>query len=233
LWEASSSNEAELKRWSSDNPKASLMKRKRSAIVHAARRLFLEGGYAKTSMDGIADAAGVGIKTVYRHFENKDDLFSAVMRAACNPSAFDELSGEEQEKAKQAEQPWFSKPPRTALLMAGVEYLQHVLSAEQLALYRVVTQDAHLFPELGKHYREQVIERRDEVFGRYLDRWAPAAKWKIKDKRAAAVTFSGLLKAGLFEDALHGLRRIDEPEIAAHAHLAAAQMLVLLNSHAV
>jgi TetR/AcrR family transcriptional repressor of mexJK operon len=209
------------------------MKRKRSAIVHAARKLFLEGGYAKTSMDGIADAAGVGIKTVYRHFENKDDLFSAVMRAACDPSAFDELSGEEQGRAKEAEQPWFSKPPRTALVMAGIEYLQHVLSGEQLALYRVVTQDAHLFPELGKHYREQVIERRNEIFGQYLDRWASVEKWKIKDKRTAAITFSGLLKAGLFEDALHGLRRVNESEIAAQARLAAAQMLVLLNSHAV
>jgi len=36
------------------------MKRKRFAIVHAARKLFLEGGYAKTSMDSIAEASGVG-----------------------------------------------------------------------------------------------------------------------------------------------------------------------------
>lgn len=222
-----------MKRWSSDNPKASLMKRKRSAIVRAARKLFLEGGYAKTSMDGIADAAGVGIKTVYRHFENKDDLFSAVMRAACNPNVFDELSGEGQARTPESEQAWFSKPPRTALVLAGIEYLEHTLSDEQLALYRVVTQDAHLFPELGRHYREQLIERRNEVFGRYLDRWASVEKWKIKDKRGAANTFSGLLKAGIFDDALHGLRKIDHPEIEAHARLAAAQMLVLLNSRAV
>ena len=152
-----------MKSWSSDNPKASLMRRKRSAIVHAARKLFLEGGYAKTSMDGIADAAGVGIKTVYRHFENKDDLFSAVMRAACDPSTFDELSGEAQVKSKELVEPWFSKPPRTALLMAGIQYLEHALSDEQLARYRVVTRDAHVFPELGKHYREQLIERRNDA----------------------------------------------------------------------
>jgi TetR/AcrR family transcriptional repressor of mexJK operon len=209
------------------------MKRKRSAIVYAARKLFLEGGYAKTSMDGIADAAGVGIKTIYRHFENKDDLFSAVMRAACNPSAFDELSGEEQEMATESGRPWISKPPRTALVMAGIEYLQHALSEEQLALYRVVTQDAHFFPELGKQYREQLIERRNEVFGRYLDRWASVEKWKIKDKQGAANAFSGLLKAGIFDDALHGLRKIDRSDIEAHARFAAAQMLVLLNSHTV
>ena len=219
-----------MKYWSSDNPKASLMKRKRSAIVHAARTLFLGGGYAKTSMDSIAEAAGVGIKTVYRHFENKDDLFIAVMQAACNPAAFDELSGGEQGQAEDPEKLWFSKPPRTALVMAGIEYLQHALSEEQLALYRVVTQDAHLFPELGKHYREQVIERRNDVFVRYLDRWIPIEKWKIKDKHGAANTFSGLLQAGIFEAALHGLRRFDESDIAAHARLAAVHMLIILNS---
>jgi TetR/AcrR family transcriptional repressor of mexJK operon len=39
----------------------------------------------------------VGIKAVYRHFENKDDLFSAVMQAACGPETFGELSGQERE----------------------------------------------------------------------------------------------------------------------------------------
>jgi TetR/AcrR family transcriptional repressor of mexJK operon len=218
-----------VKNWSSDNPKASLMKRKRSAIVHAARKSFLEGGYAKTSMDAIAQAAGVGIKTVYRHFDNKDDLFSAVMHAACDPASFDELSGKGQQ-AVEPEKTWFAKPPRAALVLAGIEYLQHALSKEQLDLYRVVTQDSHLFPELGKRYREQVIERRNEVFARYLDRWAASQKWKVKDKRGAANMFTALLRAGVFEDALHGLRKFSEADIAAYARLAAARMLVLLDS---
>jgi TetR/AcrR family transcriptional repressor of mexJK operon len=219
-----------VKSWSSDNPKASLMKRKRSAIVHAARKSFLDGGYAKTSMDSIAEAAGVGIKTLYRHFENKDDLFSAVMHAACDPTSFDELSGEVKGETVELEREWFSKPPRTALVMAGIEYLQHALSKEQLDLYRVVTQDAHLFPELGRRYQEQVIERRNDVFSRYLDLWAPVEKWKVKDKRSAANTFSGLLRAGIFEEALHGLHTFNESQIAAHARHAANQMLILLSS---
>src|ERR1700681_1120502 len=126
-----------MKTWTADNPKASLMKRKRGAIVDAARQAFLENGYAQTSMDRIAAEAGVSIKTVYRHFENKDDLFGAVMQAACGPGGLEELDGGGQERAPSPERPWFSKPPRTALAMAGVEYLQHALSREQLALYRV------------------------------------------------------------------------------------------------
>ncbi len=218
-----------MKTWSADNPKASLMKRKRGAIVEAARQAFLENGYAQTSMDRIAETAGVSIKTVYRHFENKDDLFSAVMQAACSPGGFEELKGKKQDRAPLLERPWFSKPPRTALVMAGVEYLQHALSKEELALYRVVTQDAHRFPELGRRYREEVVERRNAFFSRYLDRWTAVEKWKVKDGRHAANTFVGLLRADLFEAALHGRHDFDQ-EISAHARLAAANMLILLKA---
>jgi AcrR family transcriptional regulator len=34
-------------------------------------------------MDAIAELAEVSVKTIYRHFENKDELFSAVMQAVC------------------------------------------------------------------------------------------------------------------------------------------------------
>lgn len=206
------------------------MGRKRLAILRAARKAFLDGGYARTSMDTIAKAAEVGIKTLYRHFENKDDLFSAVMQAACNPEAFDEVSGEWKKQTDVPERLWFSKPPRTALIAAGIEYLQHVLSDEQLALYRVVTQDAHSFPELGRRYREQVVERSCNVLINYLNRWSSAEGWKVRDKRGAALIFVALLRAGVFEEVLHGLRRQSDSEIAAHARRAAASMLVLLNS---
>jgi len=72
-----------VKTWSDDNPKAALMSRKRAVIVDAALRAFLENGYAESSVNRIAKEAGVSIKTLYRHFESKDDLFSAVMEAAC------------------------------------------------------------------------------------------------------------------------------------------------------
>jgi TetR/AcrR family transcriptional repressor of mexJK operon len=206
------------------------MSRKRLAIIRAARQAFLEGGYARTSMDSIAQAAEVGIKTLYRHFENKDDLFSAVMQAACNPEAFDELSGEWKDQPEEPERPWFSKPPRTALVAAGIEYLQHVLSDDQLALFRVVSQDAHSFPELGRRYREQVIERAHDVFVRYLTRWIPVERWRVKDKRAAATAFTALLRAGVFEEVLHGLRRLSGSEIELHARAAARRMLILLDS---
>jgi AcrR family transcriptional regulator len=220
-----------MKTWTADNPKASLMTKKRAAIVDAARQEFLKNGYASTSMDRIADVAGVSVKTVYRHFDNKDGLFSAVMQAACSQdSGIEELDDAQKERGPALERPWFSKPPRTGLVMAGAEYLEHALSAEQLALYRVVTQDAHRFPELGRRYRDEVIEQRNALFARYLGRWAAAEEWKVRDARGAGNVFAALLQAGLFEDALHGLREFNEAEINARARWAAGKMLTLLRS---
>ncbi len=220
-----------MKTWTADNPKASLMMKKRAAIVDAARRAFLENGYASTSMDRIAAAADVSVKTVYRHFDNKDDLFSAVMQAACSrDGAVQALGNEPQELVPSMDPPWFSRPPATGLAMAGVEYLQHVLSQEQLALYRVVTQDAHRFPELGRRYREEVVEHRNALFAQYLERWAASQKWKVRDRPRAAYAFAGMLRAGLFESALHGLANVSESAIREQAQWAAKNILVLLKA---
>jgi AcrR family transcriptional regulator len=50
-----------------------------SALVHCARRLFTEQGYAAVSVNEIAAAAGVTKGAVYYQFADKKDLF----RAAC------------------------------------------------------------------------------------------------------------------------------------------------------
>ncbi|MDJ0788469.1 MAG: TetR/AcrR family transcriptional regulator [Myxococcota bacterium] len=52
---------------------------KRTAIVEAASELFAERGVDRVSMAAIANAAGVSTATVYRHFEDKEDLFGAVL----------------------------------------------------------------------------------------------------------------------------------------------------------
>ncbi|MEU1387867.1 MULTISPECIES: TetR/AcrR family transcriptional regulator [unclassified Nonomuraea] len=212
-----------MRSWSDDNPKARLMQRKRTAIVNAAREAFLDTGYAETSMHRIAEAAGVSIKTVYRHFDGKDELFSAVIHDAC--------SAPEGPEGEHADLPWLSEPPRVALPMAGIDYLSRVLSPTELALYRVVTRDAPRFPELGPRYR-QVMEVRVGVLARYLGHWAPSEGWTVAEPREMASTFVAMLGRDLFEDALHGVRRPDDDEIATRARAATGQLMALLRSGA-
>ncbi|MHC6227015.1 TetR/AcrR family transcriptional regulator [Pseudomonas sp. X10] len=56
---------------------------KRDAILEAAKALFLSLGYANTSMDAVAAAAGVSKLTVYSHFTDKQTLFSSAVMATC------------------------------------------------------------------------------------------------------------------------------------------------------
>lgn len=208
------------KTWSDDNPKAALMARKRALIVEAALSAFLEAGYAEASVNRIAAQAGVSIKTLYRHFESKDDLFSAVMQAACGRAPAGEDGAEEP--------PWFLLPPAQALPAAGLDYLRHVLSPEQLALYRVVARDAHRFPELGRRYLEMTAGRRDALFAAYLERWSGPQGRAAGQGQQAAQVFAALLKARLFDEALLGLHLPNEQEIASQALGAAQTMLRLL-----
>ena len=49
-------------------------KETRSAVVRAARELFVEQGYGRTTMTDIAGAAGVSVETIYAAFNNKATL---------------------------------------------------------------------------------------------------------------------------------------------------------------
>jgi AcrR family transcriptional regulator len=54
----------------------------RAAVLHAARGLFVERGYAGTSIRDVAVAARVGEQTVYRLFDTKAVLLREVLLAA-------------------------------------------------------------------------------------------------------------------------------------------------------
>lgn len=51
----------------------------RQRIMGAAEALFLSGGYAPTTLQAVAAAAGVAVETVYSRFGNKANLLSAIL----------------------------------------------------------------------------------------------------------------------------------------------------------
>jgi AcrR family transcriptional regulator len=52
---------------------------RRAAILQAAASAFAERGFADTSMDDVAAAAGITRLIVYRHFPSKEALYVAVL----------------------------------------------------------------------------------------------------------------------------------------------------------
>src|ERR1700745_958018 len=60
---------------------------KRRQIVDGARQIFLARGFDAASMMEIAKAAGVSKGTLYVYFENKEDLFQAIVHQECHAHA--------------------------------------------------------------------------------------------------------------------------------------------------
>ncbi|GGT26850.1 TetR family transcriptional regulator [Streptomyces kurssanovii] len=58
----------------------------RERILQAARAEFAERGYDKTTMRGIARAAGVDAALVHHYFGSKDDVFAAAIEVSFEPA---------------------------------------------------------------------------------------------------------------------------------------------------
>ena len=206
--------------------KTELIAEKDRAIVLAARENFLRDGFSGASMDAIAKSAGVSVKTIYGHFSNKDELFSKVMVGACTDNLF---AGDiPSEDALRQRFGWFSKATQQGLFEAGKEYLRHLLSEEELALYRAVTRDAARFPELGWQYQQTIARGRTGILIAYLQSIFRERKWTRRDAVQDAAIYEGLLRTSIFEEALHGLSGVSLDAMEKHAAFASRTMWILL-----
>lgn len=108
-------------------------------LREAALRLFAQRGYAATTIDDIARAARVTVGTVYRYFEDKAALLSALLDDAVAA-------------------PWTPSPAagslrhRVAALWTGSRTSPH---AETL---RILVAEGANFPALVERYRSEVLQ---------------------------------------------------------------------------
>lgn len=58
----------------------------RDRIIQAATRLFYSEGLRATSVDAVAEKAGVTKKTLYYHFQTKDELIAAYLASRDQPT---------------------------------------------------------------------------------------------------------------------------------------------------
>src|SRR5262245_3300908 len=62
---------------------------RRAAIIQAVRRVFAEKGFHGTTTRALADAAGVSEALLFKHFPNKEALFSAMQLSCCTAQDHD------------------------------------------------------------------------------------------------------------------------------------------------
>lgn len=96
---------------------------KRRRILDAALETFSARGYHGTSVPEVADAAGVGVGTLYRYFEDKNALVNELYRDAklrLRSALLDGLPALDPYRLDQA-QPWFAELWRRLAAFARAE----------------------------------------------------------------------------------------------------------------
>ena len=156
---------------------------KRELVVTAARKLFLEAGYGATSMDSIAAEAGVSKRTVYSHFQNKENLFAAIMVDMC-----DLING------TNPNVPIPIDRPEQVLKHLGLHIINSVLEPEALDVFRVVLAESHIFPELGKAFWNAGPDVMKSFLVEYLVELDKRGVLKITKPELSAFQFIGMIK---------------------------------------
>lgn len=104
----------------------------RRAILDAAGALFLEQGYEGLSMRQIAERIGYSATTIYRHFEDKDDLLYAIVQ-----DGFQRFGAQLQRAARAAE----GGGPQERLRALGQAYVEFGL--KNPVYYRLMFMQRH------------------------------------------------------------------------------------------
>jgi AcrR family transcriptional regulator len=156
-------------------------------LLDAAMAVFLDQGYAQTTMDRIVRAAGASTKTVYSRYRNKNEILMAAVRRLMErglPNLIDELDAE----AKDAE-------PEAFLLQVGVRIANLATEDGALGIYRLVVAESPRYPDLAKLYGEG-SGRVLAFLARLLAQWHQSGKLPLHGKpEGAAAAFLDLMVA--------------------------------------
>ena len=159
--------------------------RKRRAILEAAATLFLRNGYRGTSMDEIAALARVSKQTVYKHFADKERLFSEIVTSAVNEASdpvYAEVLRLEDNSAIEADLRGFAR-----------QLLERVMQPRILQLRRLVIGEAGRFPELGRTFYDQGPGRTITALATVFERLAARGALQRGDPQLAAAHFNWLV----------------------------------------
>ena len=127
----------------------------RQDILKTALQLFLERGYAGTTISSVAAAAGVAVETIYRGFGSKAALFKGVVEAAIAGGAARAALPPEQRPAVRA---MIAEPdPRRVLELHAAT--QPGIHARAGPLYQVLMEAAGADPELADVWHQLEAQR--------------------------------------------------------------------------
>ena len=188
----------------------------RTHILYAAKNVFLEMGFERASMDVIAARAQTSKRTLYAHFESKENLYTAIIELV-----------RELYLTKLKTPGEYSEDPEEALVMFCGRYLESLLFTWTIRMCRMSIAEAERFPEGAAQYFDVIFSAPHGRLSAYLQETFGLSKAASSE---AAHKLLGRIIYPCFPRALFGLdtlsEQLDEEAIRPDFDLAPVRLAV-------
>lgn len=171
---------------------------KRQQILDGAKRVFLQVGFDAASMNDITREAGVSKGTIYVYFQNKEDLFGALIareRAAMFTMLADSLTE--------------GGTLRETLMRYGLLLTARMTSIQVVRAQRMVMGVSERMPELGRQFYDTGPDSGRAPLVDYLSGQVESGRLDVPDCALAAQQLFDLCTGGLTRQCIFGV--LDAP----------------------
>src|ERR1700691_5739767 len=164
---------------------------KRRQIVEGARSIFPAQGFDGASMNDIAGAAGVSKGTLYVYFDNKEQLFQAIVQEECLFHAETTFNLDPDNHDVEGTLTW-----------VGIAYVEFLCQPEKASALRTVVAIADRMPEIGRVFYETGPAVGIARVADYLRAQTQAGVLTVDDCEVAAAQFLDACQSTLFKPVL-------------------------------
>ena len=160
------------------------------AFLDAALQLFAAQGYSGTTMDQVAEAAGLTKPTLYQYFPSKEALFARMMLEKRDTM----LAG-------------FATPEGGGMVEQlhafAWRYADTVMQPMMLSLARLILAEVQRFPEIGRAYQAAGPDQLLAALIAFLEGQRAAGRLQFQDAELAAEDLWGLILSAPRTQALY------------------------------
>lgn len=176
--------------------------RRKTALVAAARALFIEQGYEGTTLGEIVERAGGSLSTVYKLFGNKDGLLEAVVLDG-SPSGEALIGGAVEQGGT----------PAQILHRLAQSLNAHFLDPDTVAIVRIVIARSMADKDFARLFFQRTATRTRDALERLFARWQTAGLAMTSAPPILAELFLGLFVSDIHAEAIsHGTGFDPSPE---------------------
>lgn len=157
---------------------------RRDAIVAAARRSFLEDGYAATSMSGLLKTLGGSKATLWSYFRSKEELFGAVIA---------EVTGAFRQQVKSE----LLTPGEMQVTLVNFcrSFMNKTAHPDAVAAWRLVVAESGRFPEVGQIFYQQAAGHIERALATYIAEQIDAGRLRDEGATEMARLLIGMTAA--------------------------------------